>query len=138
MTRRPIGVFDSGVGGLTVLHELLVQLPAEDFVYQITVANRSANLTATGVSITDLVAPNTGIFVCTDIILNTKGTDSGCSAAGSSSFTWTIGTLLPGEEVFLQFQALALNDGNDVNRAILNADQLSTPVPDEEPTTITP
>jgi glutamate racemase len=26
-------VFDSGVGGLTVLHELLVQLPAEDFVY---------------------------------------------------------------------------------------------------------
>src|SRR5919109_4317340 len=31
--RRPVGVFDSGVGGLTVLHELLVQLPTEDFVY---------------------------------------------------------------------------------------------------------
>jgi glutamate racemase len=31
--RRPVGVFDSGVGGLTVLHELLVQLPHEDFVY---------------------------------------------------------------------------------------------------------
>jgi len=31
--RRPIGVFDSGVGGLTVLHECLVTLPAEDFVY---------------------------------------------------------------------------------------------------------
>jgi glutamate racemase len=30
---RPIGVFDSGVGGLTVLHELLVALPREDFVY---------------------------------------------------------------------------------------------------------
>jgi glutamate racemase len=30
---RPIGVFDSGVGGLTVLHELLVSLPDEDFVY---------------------------------------------------------------------------------------------------------
>jgi glutamate racemase len=30
---RPIGVFDSGVGGLTVLHELLVRLPQEDFVY---------------------------------------------------------------------------------------------------------
>jgi glutamate racemase len=30
---RPIGVFDSGVGGLTVLHELLVTLPAEDVVY---------------------------------------------------------------------------------------------------------
>jgi glutamate racemase len=33
MRRRPVGVFDSGVGGLTVLHELLVHLPAEDFVY---------------------------------------------------------------------------------------------------------
>ncbi len=30
---RPIGVFDSGVGGLTVLHECLVSLPNEDFVY---------------------------------------------------------------------------------------------------------
>src|SRR5436305_1977612 len=30
---RPIGVFDSGIGGLTVLHELLVALPQEDFVY---------------------------------------------------------------------------------------------------------
>lgn len=30
---RPIGVFDSGVGGLTVLHECLVTLPHEDFVY---------------------------------------------------------------------------------------------------------
>lgn len=28
-----IGVFDSGVGGLTVLDECLAQLPAEDFVY---------------------------------------------------------------------------------------------------------
>lgn len=28
-----IGVFDSGVGGLTVLHELLVQLPQESYVY---------------------------------------------------------------------------------------------------------
>jgi glutamate racemase len=30
---RPIAVFDSGVGGLTVLHELLVRLPREDFIY---------------------------------------------------------------------------------------------------------
>jgi glutamate racemase len=30
---RPIAVFDSGVGGLTVLHELLVSLPNEDFLY---------------------------------------------------------------------------------------------------------
>jgi glutamate racemase len=30
---RSIGLFDSGVGGLTVLHECLVTLPQEDFVY---------------------------------------------------------------------------------------------------------
>src|SRR5215211_6196717 len=30
---QPIAVFDSGVGGLTVLHECLVSLPHEDFVY---------------------------------------------------------------------------------------------------------
>ena len=29
----PIGMFDSGMGGLTVLHQCLVKLPAEDFVY---------------------------------------------------------------------------------------------------------
>jgi glutamate racemase len=33
MDARPIGVFDSGVGGLTVLHECLVTMPHEDFVY---------------------------------------------------------------------------------------------------------
>jgi glutamate racemase len=31
--QRPVGVFDSGVGGLTVLHECLVTLPHEDFLY---------------------------------------------------------------------------------------------------------
>jgi glutamate racemase len=31
--RLPVAVFDSGVGGLTVLHELLVSLPAEDYLY---------------------------------------------------------------------------------------------------------
>jgi glutamate racemase len=33
MDARPVGVFDSGVGGLTVLHECLVTMPNEDFVY---------------------------------------------------------------------------------------------------------
>ena len=33
MDSRAIGVFDSGMGGLTVLHECLVTLPHEDFVY---------------------------------------------------------------------------------------------------------
>jgi glutamate racemase len=33
MDARPVGVFDSGVGGLTVLHECLVSMPHEDFLY---------------------------------------------------------------------------------------------------------
>lgn len=31
--KRPIGVFDSGVGGLTVLRALRAELPAESFIY---------------------------------------------------------------------------------------------------------
>ena len=31
--RAPIGVFDSGIGGLTVVHELRRQLPAERLIY---------------------------------------------------------------------------------------------------------
>jgi glutamate racemase len=33
MRERPIGVFDSGLGGLTVLHAMADLLPAEDLVY---------------------------------------------------------------------------------------------------------
>jgi glutamate racemase len=33
MSKQPIGVFDSGIGGLTVLRELLDRLPGESFVY---------------------------------------------------------------------------------------------------------
>jgi glutamate racemase len=33
LPEHPVAVFDSGVGGLTVLHELLVSLPTEDYVY---------------------------------------------------------------------------------------------------------
>jgi len=31
--RGAIGVFDSGIGGLTVVHEILMRLPSEDIVY---------------------------------------------------------------------------------------------------------
>ena len=30
---KPIGVFDSGVGGISVLRELVKQMPGEDFIY---------------------------------------------------------------------------------------------------------
>jgi glutamate racemase len=33
VSRLPIGMFDSGMGGLTVLHECLVRLPDEHFAY---------------------------------------------------------------------------------------------------------
>jgi len=33
LQERPIGVFDSGIGGLTVVRELFRQLPDEEIVY---------------------------------------------------------------------------------------------------------
>ena len=30
---RPIGVFDSGIGGLTVMHSLMERLPRESLIY---------------------------------------------------------------------------------------------------------
>ena len=30
---QPVGVFDSGLGGISVLRELVSRLPAEDFIY---------------------------------------------------------------------------------------------------------
>ena len=33
MDKRPIGVFDSGMGGLTAVRQLQVMLPGEDIVY---------------------------------------------------------------------------------------------------------
>ncbi len=32
-SKKPIGVFDSGIGGLTVVHEIVKRLPGEDIVY---------------------------------------------------------------------------------------------------------
>jgi glutamate racemase len=54
----PIAVFDSGVGGLTVLHECLVSLPAENFLY----LGDSANFpygTKTVAELRELVERNT-------------------------------------------------------------------------------
>ena len=33
MDNRPIGVFDSGIGGLTVLKELKKKIPNENYIY---------------------------------------------------------------------------------------------------------
>lgn len=58
----PIAMFDSGVGGLTVLHECLVSLPAEDFLY----LGDSAHFpygTKTRAQLRDLVARNTNFLL---------------------------------------------------------------------------
>ena len=33
LRERPIGVFDSGMGGLTIMRALMARLPRESFVY---------------------------------------------------------------------------------------------------------
>lgn len=33
MDNRPIGIFDSGMGGLTVLHQAMISLPKENYIY---------------------------------------------------------------------------------------------------------
>ncbi len=59
LAELPVAVFDSGVGGLTVLHELLVSLPGEDYLYlgdtaRLPYGNRSAEeLQAFSIEIAD-------------------------------------------------------------------------------------
>jgi len=58
----PIAMFDSGVGGLTVLHECLVSLPSEDFLY----LGDSANFpygTKTAEDLRELVVVNTNLLL---------------------------------------------------------------------------
>jgi glutamate racemase len=59
---QPIAVFDSGVGGLTVLHECLVSLPEEDFLY----LGDSAHFpygTKEAAELRDLAARNTALLL---------------------------------------------------------------------------
>jgi uncharacterized repeat protein (TIGR01451 family) len=121
-------VFRVGDGGTGRENEL---------VYQVVVTNRSTVFAATNVVITDVVAPNSDIIEFRAVITGfpTRGTVSGTSADG---FTWTIGTLGPGESAEIQFRAEALLPGDDVNRADLTADQLTGARRDEEPTTVVP
>ena len=58
----PIAMFDSGVGGLTVLHECLVSLPSEDFLYLGDTAHFPYG-TKTAAELRDLVARNTGMLL---------------------------------------------------------------------------
>jgi uncharacterized repeat protein (TIGR01451 family) len=120
-------IFRVGDGGLGRENEL---------IYQVIITNRSA-FTATGVTVVDAVAPNSGIIEFRNVITGfpTVGSVSGTSNAG---FTWNIGSLGPGASAEIQFRAEALRSGDDVNRVDLTADQLTGVIRDEEPTTVTP
>jgi glutamate racemase len=76
----PIAVFDSGVGGLTVLHECLVSLPEEDFLY----LGDSANFpygTKTVAELRELVGRNTRFLLARGAKLLIVACNSATSAA---------------------------------------------------------
>src|SRR5690242_19835943 len=80
----PIAVFDSGVGGLTVLHECLVSLPEEDFVY----LGDSANFpygTRTAADLRGLVARNTEFLLERGAKLLIIACNSATSAGGDAA-----------------------------------------------------
>ena len=102
---RPIGVFDSGVGGLTVLHECLVNLPHEDFVY----------LGDTGAfpygprtldEVRALAFRNTSFLVAQDVKLIVVACNSAAAAAlpqlQATFDTPIVGVVMPGARAAIQ------------------------------------
>ena len=80
----PIAVFDSGVGGLTVLHECLVSLPSEGFLY----LGDSANFpygTKTRAELADLVERNTDFLLRRGAKLLIVACNSATSAAADNA-----------------------------------------------------
>lgn len=80
----PIAMFDSGVGGLTVLHECLVSLPSENFLY----LGDSANFpygTKTTAQLRELVARNTEFLLDRGAKLLIVACNSATSAGADSA-----------------------------------------------------
>ncbi len=80
----PIAMFDSGVGGLTVLHECLVSLPAESFLY----LGDSANFpygTKAPEELRDLVERNTSLLLDRGAKLLIVACNSATSAGAESA-----------------------------------------------------
>jgi len=79
----PIAMFDSGVGGLTVLHECLVSLPSEDFLY----LGDSANFpygTKTAEELRPLVLANAGMLLDRGAKLLVIACNSATAAGGDA------------------------------------------------------
>jgi len=116
----------------------------ESIIYRIEVINQSL-FTATGVSVFDEIAPNTGAIACTGLLATSPeggganpstGTVGGgdCAAA---TFTWTIGDMPANTNAVLFFAADANAAQSNVgNRVSLTADQLTGTIVNEEPTTV--
>lgn len=66
MDKRPIGVFDSGIGGLTVLEELEKSLPNESFIYYGDTLNFPYG-SKEGQEIIELSKKNTQILISKDV-----------------------------------------------------------------------
>lgn len=102
---RAIGVFDSGVGGLTVLHECLVNLPHEDFVY----LGDTANFPYGSRSLSDvrkLAFAATEMLVALGIKLLVVACNSATAAAlpqlQASFATPMVGVVIPGARAATQ------------------------------------
>ncbi|MGI8631811.1 MAG: glutamate racemase [Solirubrobacterales bacterium] len=82
--RRPIAMFDSGVGGLTVLHECLVSLPQEDFLYLGDTAHFPYG--TKGVArLTELVERNTALLLSQGAKLLVVACNSATAAAAEAA-----------------------------------------------------
>lgn len=102
---RPVGVFDSGVGGLTVLHECLVNLPHEDFVY-LGDTNSFPYGARTAEDVRALAFRNTSFLVAQGVKLIIVACNSATAAAlpqlQAAFDTPIVGVVMPGARAAVQ------------------------------------
>jgi uncharacterized repeat protein (TIGR01451 family) len=111
--------------------------------YQTLITNRS-DFTATNVSVVWDIAANNGLLKLLapapltgsdppTIVCSTVG-----GPTGSGQCSVLVAALPPLGAIRLNYNTLATFTGNDVNRITLDANELSNPVVNEEPTTVNP
>jgi uncharacterized repeat protein (TIGR01451 family) len=103
--------------------------------YRTTITNRS-DVAATNVQVLWEIAPDSGIIEFLEITLEDPA-DISCSTT-TDTCSVTVASLAPDESIALNYNTLANFTGNDVNRITLEANELSLPVVNEEPTTVNP
>jgi uncharacterized repeat protein (TIGR01451 family) len=107
----------------------------DSIVYQTLITNRS-DVAATNVEVLWEIAPESGIIEFLEILLEDP-TSISCSTA-TDTCAVTVASLAPDASIALNYRTLANFTGNDVNRITLEANELSLPVVNEEPTTVNP